>query len=195
MARTSKNNSDSGCLLVFGIGVIILMAWLALYYLVNEPGILSVFLFLFVFGLIALGIVSYCNRTKATRRKYTVDLSEIDSMEGHDFEYWCAELLRRNGFNNVTVTRGSGDDGIDIIAFCNGAKYGIQCKRSYSKIGNKAIQEAYTGKTVYGCHFAAVITNNYFTTSAVNTANKTGVLLWNRYWIVSRITENQKKAR
>ena len=187
MSRSSKNNSDSGCLLVFGIGVIILIAGAALRYLFEEPGILSVFLFLFVFGFIILGIIEYRSITNTKRRKYTVDLSEIDSMEGHDFEYWCAELLRRNGFNKVTVTRGSGDVGIDIIAFYDGLKYGIQCKRSYSRIGNKAVQEAYTGKTVYGCHIAAVITNNYFTSSAVNTAHKTGVLLWDRDWILSKI--------
>lgn len=188
MARTSKNNSDSGCLLVFGIGVIILFAYVALQYFIEEPGILSGILVLIVFGLIVLGIVAYQKRTNSNRRIYAVDLSEIDSMEGHDFEYWCAELLRRIGFNKVTVTRGSGDDGIDIIAFYDGQKYGIQCKRSYSRIGNKAIQEVYTGKTVYGCQIAAVITNNYFTASAVNTAQKTGVILWNRDWIISRIS-------
>ena len=189
MARTKGNNSGSGCVLFFGIGVIILMAWMALYNLIEQPGILSVILVIIVFGLIALGILAYLKRTNARAIKYTVDLSEIDSMEGHVFEYWCAELLRRNGFDKVTVTRGSGDDGIDIIAFHNGQKYGIQCKRSYSKIGNKAVQEAYTGKTVYGCHIAAVITNNYFTPSAVNTAEKTGVVLWDRHWIVSHITK------
>lgn len=188
MARSSKNNSDSGCLLVFGIGVIILFAGVALKYLMEEPGILSVFLVIIVFGLITCGIISYRQKTKAKRIKYTVDLSEIDSMVGHDFEYWCAELLKRNGFNKVMVTRGSGDDGIDIIAFYDGYKYGIQCKRSYSKIGNKAVQEVYTGKTVYDCHVAAVITNNYFTASAVNTAKRTGVMLWDRYWIISHIT-------
>lgn len=189
MSSTSKNNSGSGCLLVFGIGVIILVAGAALKYLIEEPGILSVFLVIIVFGLIVCGVLDYRKRINANQRKYTVDLSEIDSMEGHDFEYWCAELLRRNGFNKVTVTRGSGDDGIDIIAFYDGQKYGIQCKRSYSRIGNKAVQEAYTGKTVYGCHVAAVITNNYFTASAVNTAKKTGVILWNRNWIISHITK------
>lgn len=187
MSRTSKNNSSSGCALVFGIGVIILFAWLALWYFLKEPGVLSVSLNIIVSGLITLGIISYRKSTNLKPRKYTIDLSEIDSMEGHDFEYWCAELLRRNGFNKVTVTRGSGDDGIDIIAFCNGQKYGIQCKRSNSRIGNKAVQEVYTGKTIYGCHIAAVITNNYFTASAVNTAQKTGVILWDRNWIVSRI--------
>ena len=27
--------------------------------------------------------------------------SEMDDMEGHEFEYFCAELLRDNGFSEV----------------------------------------------------------------------------------------------
>ncbi len=45
-----------------------------------------------------------------------VDLSAVDYMDGHDFEYWCADLLRHNGFSNVRVTQGSGDQGVDILA-------------------------------------------------------------------------------
>ena len=187
MSSTSRNNSGSGCVLVFGIGVIIFVGGATLYNFVNEPSVFSGFLVIIVWGLIVLGFLGYWKKANANSSKYTIDLSEIDSMEGHDFEYWCAELLRRNGFSKVTVTRGSGDDGIDIIAFYDGLKYGIQCKRSYSRIGNKAVQEAYTGKTVYECHVAAVITNNYFTTSAVNTAQKTDVLLWDRDWILSKL--------
>ena len=52
----------------------------------------------------------------------------INTMDGHDFEYFCADLLRKNGFDKVEVTKGSGDQGIDIIAFKDGIKYGIQCK-------------------------------------------------------------------
>ena len=40
----------------------------------------------------------------------------IDEMDGHDFEYFCAELLEKNGFIGVEVTKGSGEYGIDIIA-------------------------------------------------------------------------------
>ena len=34
---------------------------------------------------------------------------ELDAMEGHDFEYFCADLLEDHGFKSVEVTRGSGD--------------------------------------------------------------------------------------
>ena len=33
----------------------------------------------------------------------------FENMEGHEFEYYCAELLKKRGFIDVTVTKGSGD--------------------------------------------------------------------------------------
>ena len=53
----------------------------------------------------------------------------IDELEGHDFEYYCADLLRNGGYQNVRVTRASGDFGVDILAERDGITYGIQCKR------------------------------------------------------------------
>lgn len=109
-----------------------------------------------------------------------ITVNDYDQMEGHDFEYFCAQILRENLFENVEVTKGSGDQGIDIIAYKDGIKYGIQCKCYASDIGNKAVQEAFAGKTYYGCHVAAVLTNRYFTKSAKELAEKNGVLLWDR---------------
>lgn len=103
-----------------------------------------------------------------------------DTMEGHDFEYYCADLLKSNGFYNVNVTQGSGDQGIDVLAEKGGIKYGIQCKCYSKDIGNKAVQEAFAGKTFYHCHVAAVLTNRYFTRSAKELASINQVLLWDR---------------
>ena len=126
----------------------------------------------------------------STFRGYTNDQSSdlansptipcYDTMEGHDFEFFCAKLLRLNGYQNVDVTRGSGDQGIDILAEKEGIKYGIQCKCYSSDIGNKAVQEAFAGKTYYGCHVAAVLTNRHFTRSAKALADSNHVLLWDR---------------
>lgn len=112
---------------------------------------------------------------------------DFDTMEGHDFEYFCADLLSENGYSDVEVTKGSGDQGIDIVAHKDGIKYGIQCKCYSSDIGNKAVQEAFAGKTFYNCHIAAVLTNRYFTTSAKQLAEKNGVLLWDRDFLESLI--------
>lgn len=113
---------------------------------------------------------------------------DFDCMEGHDFEYFCADILRQNGYINVDVTRGSGDQGIDILAEKDGIKYGIQCKCYSSDIGNKAVQEAFSGKTFYGCHVAVVLTNRHFTKSAKELADSNHVLLWDREKLESFIS-------
>lgn len=108
------------------------------------------------------------------------NLSDIDSMEGHDFEYFCADILRKNGFDNVEVTQGSGDHGIDILAEKDDISYAIQCKCYSSNIGNAAVQQAHTGKSLYKKNVAVVLTNRYFTAQAKEEANQLGVKLWDR---------------
>lgn len=107
-------------------------------------------------------------------------IEDIDFMEGHAFEYWCANLLQKNGFLNVEVTQGSGDQGVDILAEKDGIKYAIQCKCYSSDLGNKPIQEVNTGKVIYHCHIGVVMTNRFFTSGAKQAAEATGVLLWDR---------------
>ena len=108
------------------------------------------------------------------------DVSSIDGMDGHDFEYFCADLLRKDGFSEVNVTRGSGDQGVDILATKGGIKYAIQCKNYSSAVGNKPVQEVSAGRIFYNCHVGVVLTNSTFTQGAISLANATGVLLWDR---------------
>ena len=49
-------------------------------------------------------------------QRSSLDEVDIDNMDGQSFEYFCADLLRANGFANVEVTKGSGDQGVDILA-------------------------------------------------------------------------------
>ena len=44
---------------------------------------------------------------------------KFDYMTGTDFEVYCADLLRKNGSIDVSVTSTSGDFGADIIATQN----------------------------------------------------------------------------
>lgn len=112
------------------------------------------------------------------------EMLTIDLMEGHDFENWCAEALRNSGFTNVTVTPGSGDQGVDVVAEKDGLKYAVQCKRYNSDLGNTPVQEVFTGARFYNCQVGVVMTNRNFTTGAKDAASVTGVLLWGRSWIL-----------
>lgn len=111
----------------------------------------------------------------------------VDGMDGHDFEYWCAELLKKRGFQNVEVTKGSGDQGVDVLAEKDGIKYAIQCKCYSHDLGNSPIQEVESGRIFYGCHVGVVMTNRYFTSGAKELAKKTGTLLWDRDYIEKMI--------
>lgn len=116
----------------------------------------------------------------SSNSKIDAGLSSVDFMDGHSFEYWCADLLRKNGFTDVEVTKGSGDQGVDVLAEKGGIKYAIQCKCYSSDLGNTPVQEVNTGKTIYHCQIGVVMTNRYFTQGAKDAAVATGVLLWDR---------------
>ena len=135
--------------------------------------------------------VIYKKSVKYEVKTTSNDIIDFDNLDGHKFEHLCAKLLRLNGFENVSVTSGSGDQGIDIIAYKDDIKYGIQCKCYHSDIGNKAVQEVYAGKTFYNCHVGIVLTNRDFTRSAIDLAKKDGVILWNRKKLLQMI-ENCK---
>lgn len=125
--------------------------------------------------------------TRSYRRK--CGIKELDEIEGHEFEYYCAELLKKRGFIEVTVTKGSGDYGIDVLAEKDGVTYGIQCKAYTGPVGVKAVQEAFAGKEYYDRMVGAVLTNQYFTKPAVEAAKKLKILLWDRGYLDSMIEE------
>lgn len=114
---------------------------------------------------------------------------EYDLMEGRDFEYFCADLLEKRGFLEVEVTKGSGDNGVDILAEKDGVTYAIQCKRYEEPVGVKAVQEAYAGRDYYDRMVGVVMSNQYFTKNAVEMSRKLKVMLWDRGYLEEMIEE------
>jgi len=146
----------------------------------------SIFIILFIILALLLLLLVF-TITRRYRRKY--DVHSLDEIEGHEFEYYCAELLRKRGFIDVSVTKGSGDYGIDILAEKDGVTYAIQCKAYTTPVGVKAVQEAYAGREFYDRMVGAVLTNQYFTKPAVEAAKKLKILLWDRGYLDSMIEE------
>ena len=140
-----------------------------------------------VLFLLAVLIIGIFLLTRNYRKK--CEVKELDEMEGHDFEYYCADLLKKRGFVDVTGTKGSGDYGVDVLAEKDGVTYGIQCKAYATPVGVKAVQEAYAGKEYYDRMVGAVLTNQYFTKPAVEAAKKLKILLWDRGYLDCMIEE------
>ena len=173
---------------------------------------------LFCFGWIIDSINAYTkmNKSKPTAMQYfgnnvkalpqtpkvrvnstvELELQRVDAMSvnGFDFEHYCADLLLKNGYSKAEVTQGCGDYGIDILAEKDGVTYAVQCKCYSNSVGNKSVQEAYSGKEFYKCMVAAVLTNNYFTPAAVETAKETRVLLWDRTILAALIDKSMARV-
>lgn len=133
----------------------------------------------------AFFLFRFCIRKLGTNHRE----SRIDEMEGHEFEYFCARILEETGFIDVEVTRGSGDYGVDILAEKEGVTYAIQCKRYTGPVGVESVLQVYAGKDYYDRLVGVVMTNQYFTTPAVEAAKKLKILLWDRGYLDSMMEE------
>lgn len=131
-------------------------------------------------------ISSLLIEVQSDKQVYTID--DIDLMTSGEFEIFVGELFKKIGYKS-TVTKASGDQGIDVIAEKNGVRFGIQAKCYSNKVSNSAIQEVVAGISFYKCDKAIVITNNFFTNSAIQLAKANNVVLWDRKMLKQKIED------
>jgi len=108
------------------------------------------------------------------------EIPELDfniEMTGIQFESFCEQKLIKEGWV-VTRTKGSGDQGIDLIIKKGKRNIGVQCKKFSKPVGNKAIQEVKAGISHYNLSEGIVLTNNTFTKSAIQLAGTNGIKLY-----------------
>ena len=109
----------------------------------------------------------------------TIAIENIDTLNGYEFENFLKILFEKMGYN-VKNTPLSGDQGADLVIERFGEKIVVQAKCYSNKVPNKAVQEVVASKAQYNADKAIVVTNNYFTNSAIELANSNGVELINR---------------
>jgi hypothetical protein len=105
-------------------------------------------------------------------------MSNWDSLDPLEFERRCAATLTMLGWSAQT-TKGSGDQGVDVVADKEGVRLVLQCKRYSTAVGVDAVQQVYAGQRFYDARFAAVVSNSSFTVGAKHLAAKCGVKLLN----------------
>ncbi|HSY27818.1 MAG TPA: restriction endonuclease, partial [Burkholderiaceae bacterium] len=105
-----------------------------------------------------------------TRGGFHSDITPIE------YEQYVADTLRGIGWQ-TKLTKGSGDQGIDVIAEMRNTKVVIQCKLYSSAVGNAAVQEAIAGKAFEDAAHAAVVSNSPYTPLAKQLASSANVFL------------------
>ena len=110
------------------------------------------------------------------REKERFEAGYQENMSGEDYEKYCKYILKQRGWI-IKLTPKSGDQGVDLIASKESLKVCIQCKRYSKPVGNKAVQEIFTGKQFYNGSHGVLVSNAKFTKSAKSLASKTGIIL------------------
>lgn len=114
--------------------------------------------------------------TAESKEDQGIEEHDVEAMGPIEFEHYCANILRHHGWN-AYATKGSGDQGTDVIAEKDSIRVVLQCKLYSNPVGNKAVQEVNAGKTFEQAKIACVVTNSTYTKSARQLAQATGVLL------------------
>jgi len=118
----------------------------------------------------------------------TMDISEIDALNGIEFESFLKDLFTKMGFR-VENIQSSHDQGADLLLSRPGEKIAVQAKRYSSKVTNQAIQEVVASLQYYKADKGWVVTTNSFTQSAKDLAKANNIELINRYRLEKYLKE------
>lgn len=143
-----------------------------------------------IFGVI-YAIWKIIEKIKVKKYIENISIEQIDGLDGHGLEeflymYFCSLGLR------VKRTKKSRDFGADLIIDYKGKKIVIQCKLYYKHtVGNSAIQEIATAKDYYNANKGVVITNSFFTKSAITLSQSSNVTLVDRKLLSQLLTADK----
>lgn len=112
-------------------------------------------------------------------KKNNVIIEDIDGLDGFAFEHLLGALFKQMNYK-VEVTKGSGDQGADIIISKMGRKTVVQAKCYLNNVSNKAIQEVVAAIKYYNADAGMVVTNSYYTKGAIELAEANNIALWDR---------------
>jgi hypothetical protein len=108
-----------------------------------------------------------------------VDFNKIDNLSGHDFEKLIAKLFKKIGYS-VMQTKASSDLGCDVLLEKEDVKTAVQTKRQINAVTNSSVQEVVASLKIYNAKHGMVVTNNFFTSNAIELASANNIKLINR---------------
>lgn len=103
-------------------------------------------------------------------------VQRLNEISEGEFERLMASYFRRRGYG-VESTPAAGDRGADLLLTATDRHIVVRLRRQGVLVGNRAVQEALSGRAFYGADEAWVITNNTFTRAARRDAVVAGVCL------------------
>ena len=128
---------------------------------------------------------------------YGMDKSNSDDSKvsmGMNFEKILAEMYEQMGYE-VEITKGSGDQGADLILVKDGEKTVVQAKYSKSKVSSDAVREAIAAKRFYDADYGTVITNSSFQPNARELAEKDQIEMIDGEKLTAMMSDNDPQEK
>jgi restriction system protein len=148
--------------------------------------------FVFVILLFLLNLLLFL--LKISKRKFyahrlsKAGITEIDKMDGIQFEHYLKLLFKELGYKS-SVTKASYDFGADLILQKEKKKIVVQAKRYNQKnvVGIDAVQQVFAAKAYYQADESWIITTSSYSPSATKLAAACNVRTLDRVELVSFI--------
>ncbi len=121
-------------------------------------------------------------------------IGDFAKLNGYQFEEYLKELFSILGYQAIK-TKGSGDQGADLIIKKENEKTVVQSKKYRGSVTNKAIQEVVASKKYYGADKAMVVTTGKFTKSAIDLAKSNDVELIDKNKLITIIKGIGKSSK
>lgn len=178
--RKRKSNDISSL-----IAILLLIAW-------SQFGLEKMLAFTVLFIGICLLIVILFRRHKNNILLASgVDI--IDKMSGGHFEEFLLVHFKKNGYKGYTTPE-SNDYGADLVIEKNGIRTVVQAKRWQQKVGIEAVQQIIGSINYYGASSGIVVTNSFFTRSAINLAAANNIDLWDRNKLIEFMSKHNGRS-
>lgn len=169
--KKSAKKNDTSAIFIFSF----VMLW----------GVLTVpqvFIAPFIISLFVVCFLLYVKFKKHSALRKS-NIEQIDIMNGVQFEEYLTELFKSLGYR-VKNTPRSGDYGADLILRKNGRTIAIQAKRYKGNVGISAVQEIIGAQKYYNADDIWVVTNSYYSKSAINLGAVNNVRLIDREGLI-----------
>ena len=119
-------------------------------------------------------------KLEITRKSLSKKIDELIELSPREFEEYVAELLEHSGYKSVELTPYSNDKGLDVIAYQDGVKFGVQCKRYKGTVGSPEIQTFLGALSHAKADKGLFITTGMFSFEAEKMASEHPIQLINR---------------
>lgn len=178
--RKSKKQAKKESELIFSS---ILVLGLIVYYFTGD--LITIGIAIFV-GVSIWILITFLKEKKKENDLRQSGIYDIDKMDGIQFEHYLSAIFKSQGYN-VKVTKATGDYGADLVLTKESEKIVVQAKRYSKNVGISAIQEITASKSYYNATRAWVVSNSFFTKSAIELAQSNGVELLDRKALINLV--------